>query len=32
MYQRTEVTGVEYVFTGHFGLVKDIRFIQWRFD
>jgi len=23
--------GVEYVFTGHFGLVKDIRFIRWRF-
>jgi glyoxylase-like metal-dependent hydrolase (beta-lactamase superfamily II) len=23
--------GVEYVFTAHFGLFKNIRFFQWRF-
>jgi len=26
------VQGAEYVFTGHFGLVKDVRLFRWWFD
>jgi len=26
------LNGVEYIFTGHFGLFKSIRFFQWWFD
>ena len=25
------LNGIEYVFNGHFGLVKDIRIYKWRY-